>query len=136
MLLEEHQVTAAALAALFNQAFMDTHDLKEDSFFIKSEHFPVYVKLDEERKILKFIDFTVLRDISEARATELANAANREFVFAKFYVAPRDDRLVLVSEHDLLFEHGLIDYHLIALARRFERIVLQVLRGKFGDHLS
>lgn len=137
MLIEEHEVTAAALAALFNKAYMDTHTLKADSFFIKGESIPFLVKLDEDRKILKFIDFTVLRGISEARATALANDANQEFVFAKFYVYPRDDGgLVLMSEHDLLYQHGIIDYHLVSLARRFERIVGQVLAGKFGDYLS
>ena len=116
----EEDVSVAALDELFRRAFFKTKiDDEGDIYITAGLEFPIWVRVDAERKLITFFTF-MHRDLNEHPPfTEaLANHLNTTVTLPSFYVvASEPDRLY--ATYHASYEDGILESHVVGMARFF-----------------
>ena len=124
-IIPEEDVSIETLQALLHRAFFRAK-LDEDGelYVTGGVEFPIWVGVDDERKLIRLFTFASRELDKDPAYTEAdANGLSGSVVLAAFYVDPeRPERLN--AHHFLSFEDGLIDAQFITLVRRFSVAVL------------
>ena len=119
-ILDQDDVTTEALFALFRRAFPTAHvDEDGDIYITDGLGFPIWVSVDAEQRLIRFFTF-VRRDEDRPFTAAAANHVNATVVLPTFYVQS-DQKDRLCSDHVMTFADGVIESHLIRVARRFSR---------------
>ena len=136
-MIPEEQVNTARVAEIFEQAFMDVSERAEGRFSVKGVAFPfiLVVKIDDERKVIRFSDFNRLHRITRQEAALLCDEANNQYILARFYTFLHQDAIMVTAEYDMSYEKGVIPFQIISNFRLFERIAGSAVRDLFKDHL-
>ena len=117
-LIPEEEVSVEALDGLFRRAFFKARvDEDGDLYVTDGLELPIWIRVEAERKLLRFFTF-IERDQDPPSTAELANRLNTSVVLPVFYVSAEEPGR-LSANHFLSFEDGIIDSHVIRLARRF-----------------
>ena len=136
-MIPEDQVAAAKIADVFEQAYMEVSEKTETRFSVKGVTFPFLlgVRVDQERKAIRFADNNRLYRISQEGAAILCNTANSQYILARFYSFVHEDAIMVTAEYDMSFEKGVIPFHIISNFRLFERIAGYAVRDLFKEHI-
>ena len=133
--ISEAEVSTESVEALLQQAFYKTHiDEDGDVYVMDGLDFPIWVSVDEGRKLIRFFTFA-RRDAEDGPPfTEAsANYLNANVTLPSFYVeASRAERLC--ANYFLSYEDGLIDSQFIGLMRRFSGAFLYGIK-QIPDHV-
>ena len=126
-IIPEEAVSIAALNELFRRAFFKTKiDDEGDIYITAGLEFPIWVRVDAERKLITFFTF-MHRDLNEHPPfTEaLANHLNATVTLPSFYVvASEPDRLY--ATYHASYEDGIIESHVVGMVRFFAGPVCMV----------
>ena len=136
-MIPEDQITAAKIADVFEQAYMEVSERSETRFSVKGLTFPFLlgVRVDQERKAIRFADYNRLHRITSEGAALLCNSANSQYLLARFYSFVHEDAIMVTAEYDMSFEKGVIPFHIISNFRLFERIAGSAVRDLFKEHI-
>lgn len=138
MYLQENEVTPKKISDIFSGAFMDVSDIQENTFLVKGTDSPytIRISVDDERKIIRFVDFTGLHRISEQEAALICNEINKSITFTRFYATKVQELVIYACEYDMTYEKGVIPYHVMANFRLFEKIVSHAIHNYFTNYLK
>ncbi len=114
------EVSIAWLQSLFERAFFtSTVDAEGDIYITEGLEFPIWLRVIEEEKLIRF--FTYLQHDPEQHGpiTERsANHLNATVLLATFYVH-RNEPGRLYTDYVLPYGHGIVAAQVITAARRF-----------------
>src|SRR5690349_7352484 len=127
-IIPEEAVSITALDELFKRAFFKTKvDDEGDLYITAGLEFPIWVRVDEERKLITLFTY-VCRDLNEHPLfTEaFANHLNTTVTLPSFYVvASEPDRLY--ATYHASYEDGIIESHVADLT--LEEVVQGICTG-------
>src|SRR5215210_3412079 len=119
-IIPEDTVSVAALNEPFKRAFFKTKiDDEGDLYITAGLEFPIWVRVDAERKLITFFTY-IQRDLNEHPPfTEaLANHLNATVTLPSFYVVASDPDRLYATYH-ASYEDGIIERHVVGMARYF-----------------
>jgi len=132
----EDAVTVEWLVSVFEGAFMPTVDRLENILWVKGKRLTLQVILATDRKAINLVFIQpLIPGASFLNASLAANNCNVRFGWGRFYIGQTDDTQQhrLIVDFTLLFERGLIPYHIV---ESFENLELVALRGIEAEFLS
>ena len=117
-IIPEEEVSIETLDGLFRRAFFNARvDEDGDLYVTDGLELPIWIRVEADRKLLRFFTF-IERDQDRPFTAELTNRLNASVVLPAFHVSAEEpDRLS--ANHFLSYEDGIIDSHVVRLARRF-----------------
>jgi hypothetical protein len=119
-ILDQHEVTTDALLALFRRAFLTAHiDDDGDIYITDGLGFPIWVSVDTGQRLIRYFTF-MRREDQPPFTAAAANHVNATVVLPTFYVQS-DHKDRLCSDYVMTFADGVIESHIIKMARRFAR---------------
>lgn len=118
-MIAEDDVSTHSLVGLFERAFLTCRiDDDGDIYVTSGLEFPIWVSVDEERKLLQLATFAGRREDEPLFTEADANRLNTTIVLPNFCI-DRADRSRLHARCFVPFEGGLVEAQLIAVLRRF-----------------
>jgi hypothetical protein len=134
--LTESEVSIKSLVGIFDSAFVKVLDETSESFWVQGENLKTKIKPDEKRKYLRFsIVYQLAVKPTLAEAIRLANTINGEYLFIRFSIYESEGDILVASDYYMTYEEGLVSFHLIKIAKRFEELTVEALREYFKDYL-
>jgi hypothetical protein len=119
-IIPEDEVSVERLDDLFRRAFFKTKiDEDGDLYITAGLEFPIWIRVDAERKLITF--FTYMRRDPDAYPpfTEaLANHLNTTVTLPSFYVVASEPDKLYATYH-ASYEDGIMESHVVGMARFF-----------------
>jgi len=135
--LSESEVSIKSLIDVFDSAFVKVSDETDESFWVQGGNLKTKIRIDEKRKYLRFsIVYQLAVKPTLAEATRLANIINGEYLFIRFTAYESEGDILLASDYYMTYEEGLVCFHLIKIAKRFEELTVEAIREYYNDYLS
>jgi len=120
--LREDEVSTETIKRLFEQAFFKTKlDKDGDLYITDGLDFPIWVIVDEEQKLIRFTTWARRdADSKESRpySETDSNFLNQRIILPSFHVDQADNPRLFAS-YFISYDEGVIDSHIVNLARRF-----------------
>jgi len=119
-ILDENKVSIESIRALFERAFFKAEiDSDGDICIIEGLEFPIWVSLDEEQRLIRMFTFVSWDVDAHPSITEDGvNHLNATIILPAFYIQ-NDEPGKLCTHYFMSYSDGVIDSHIIHLARRF-----------------
>ena len=134
--LTESEVSIKSLIDIFNAAFVKVMDETEDSFRVQGENLKTKIRLDQKRLHLRFsILYQLAVRPTLTEAIRLANIINGEYLFIRFSIVESEGDILTASDFYMTFEEGLVAYHVIKNAKRFEQLTVEAIKEYYNDYL-
>ena len=136
-MIDEQNVTAAALAEVFRSAYMDVYPVGEHSFAVKGVQFPFQlgVSVEPTHKLISFMDQNPLYRLELASVLLLCNEANKSLGPARFFAIQRETILGVVTHYQFTYERGVLPFHVVTAFGTFEQCAGSAVRGLFKDYI-
>lgn len=135
-LIPEEAVTLELLENVFAGAFMPTVDRMENVLWVKGKRLTLQVMLASDRKAFNFLlVHPLVAGANFLKASIAANNCNVRFGWGRFYINQTQDlrQHRLMVDFTILFERGVVPYHLVKV---FESLELVALKGIEAEFLS
>lgn len=133
--LSESEVTKENLVSLFKRAFMSTSFDDDDDLVVQTDGPRVYVTIDEEKKLLKYM---AIYGVNESSSLELkyalTNKMNDNFIFGRFSI-PEQRPDMLVADYYLPYEEGIPTFQIVSAVRLFAKVVQSAIRASDDNDL-
>ena len=137
-MLEENQVTVSKLVEMFEAAYMEVANVEATTFAVNGVEFPflINIRVDAERKKIRFTDYSRLHRITLENAAILCNEATKGLAFARFYAVEIKEAIMATCQYEMSFEKGVIPFQIISNFRLFERVAGSAVQDIFKNHLQ
>lgn len=131
MLYDEQQVSLTTLINIFKNAFFNVTDIKEDSFTVFVDEYPIYINFDVEKKKIQLSSIDRLRENTPtlySKLLEAVNQSNKTLINVRSYLDTYEGIVFLRVEQDISYSNGLIIEQFIEILRTFDKITVAVFR--------
>lgn len=134
--LTESEVSIKSLVDIFNSAFVKVMDETSESFWVQGENLKTKIKVDEKRLHLRLsIVYQLAVKPTLTEAIRLANIINGEYLFIRFSIFESEGDILVASDYYMTYEEGLVCYHIVKNAKRFEQLTVQAIREYYNDYI-
>lgn len=135
MLITEDQVVPSELVKIFNSAFIDTSDIRQDKFTVQMDRIIVYVILEPEFKFIRYSFHSRLNNISLEDASTITNKMNNEFRMLMFCSVEIEGNVFILVSYTMSYKKGMIKYQLVDNIKLFEKIAVDAIVDRLNDYL-
>ena len=120
VILAENEVSIESVHALFVKAFLRAEiDSDGDIHVTEGLEFPIWLSIDEEQRLIRLFTFVSWDVDAYPLVTEdSVNHLNATIILPAFYVR-KGESGKLYAHYFMSYSDGIIDSHIINLARRF-----------------
>ncbi len=135
-IIPEEDVSTDTLKALFERAFFKAAIDDDGGVYLSNGlEFPIWVRVDEDRKLIDFLTFLAREPETDAPfSDQVVNGLNASVVLPTFYVRHSEPHKLYARYH-ASFEDGVIESQVVWLARRFAGACLYGARSLDGPVL-